>query len=367
MPPAQYTELLRHEIRSRAHDVPVKEVSTVYFGGGTPSLFEPSLILSVINELANAGFRIMKDAEVTIEIDPTTVDQVKLDAYLKMGFNRFSVGAQTFNSKLLALAGRKHSPKDTEELLDLLNHNQVNFSFDLLFGLPEQSLADVAEDVVRALSFNPPHLSAYCLTVPDTHPMAKSRAPEEEQVEMITMIEDQLEKAGVLRYEISNYARPGFESKHNLLYWTDQAYWGLGVAAHSYFPKHGPFGLRFWNAPSLKLYEDEMRASGSLDGFSFHRDLPANSLERLEHHQALTDFCHTSLRLESGLEKNAMRLRFTEEDFAEIESRLARLLAEEFVRLTEKGWTLTARGRALSNLVFERLTFLKSDLLRTTN
>jgi len=367
MPPAKYIELLLYEIRTRAHDVPLKDLSTIYFGGGTPSLFEPSLILSVINELANVGFQILKDAEVTIEIDPTTVDQTKLETYLKMGVTRFSVGAQTFNARLLELAGRKHKPNDTEVLLELLNKNRVNYSFDLLFGLPSQTLSDVADDVAKALSYQPPHLSAYCLTVPETHPMAQGRAPDDEQVEMITLIESELEKVGVLRYEISNYARPGFESVHNLLYWTDQAYWGLGVASHSYFPSSRRWGLRFWNAPSINLYEKDMRAWSQNSVFTFQSNLPANSHETLELHQSLTDFCHISLRLEAGLNENAARLKFPRSAFAEVETRLAELSNEGLVYSIANGWSLTPRGRALSNLVFERLTFLKKDLPGTTN
>jgi oxygen-independent coproporphyrinogen-3 oxidase len=367
MPPVQYTELLRHEIRSRANDVPIKDLSTIYFGGGTPSLFEPSLILSVIDELANVGFRILKGAEVTIEIDPTTVDQEKIETYLRMGVNRFSVGAQTFDAKLLELAGRKHKPEDTKQLLGLLNSYSVNYSFDLLFGLPSQTLMGVANDVAQALAYEPPHISAYCLTVPETHPMAKGRAPDYEQAQMITLIERQLEHAGVLRYEISNFARPGFESKHNLLYWTDQAYWGLGVASHSYFPHYGPWGLRFWNAPSIKLYKNEVQTVLASEPFRFQKSLPAGSLENLELYQALTDFCHTSLRLEAGLRKDAARLKFPMSVLQQIEARLAKLSDEALVRSIDTGWTLTARGRAISNLVFERLTFLKNDVHPTTN
>lgn len=362
MPPARYTEILLREIRSRAQDVPVKAIDTVYFGGGTPSLFEPSLILAVLEELANAGFHIRAGAEMTIEIDPTTVDEAKLEAYRKLGLNRFSVGAQSFHAHLLQAAGRKHTPADTVEMLNMLRKNSVNYSFDLLFGLPTQSLEQVRSDVLRALEFEPPHLSAYNLTVPESHPMARGRAADEEQVEMIRLIEDELSRAGVLRYEISNFARPGFESQHNLLYWTDQPYWGLGVGAHSYFPQVGRWGMRFWNAPSLNLYESEINSFAPRpDGFRFNRDLPPSQHEELSIHQALTDFCHTSLRLETGLSLNAMRLKFSDEPVAKIKTVSDRLVADGLLRPTDGGWTLTAKGREISNLVFEKLTFLSSD------
>ncbi len=369
MPPEKYVELLASEIRLRSSDIPVKDLDTVYFGGGTPSLFEPRFILAILDELAKAGFRIKDDAEMSIEIDPATVDQSRLDEYKRTGFNRYSVGAQTFNSRLLKIAGRKHTAEDTVKLLTLLKKNGVNYSFDLLFALPTQTLEELRADVVTALSFEPSHLSAYCLTVPNGHPMSIGRAPDEEQVMMFDLIETELEKKGILRYEISSYAKPGSESKHNMLYWTDQAYWGLGAGAHSYFPpgfsstvdSTAPWGLRFWNAPSLTAYEREIK-SWNRPSWSFVRDLPEHEREFLEKHQSLTDFCHTSLRLVRGLEMNALRLKFGEATEWAVTKELQALEAEHLVFRTPAGWALTAKGRALANVVFERLTFLREDL-----
>ncbi|MEK7357348.1 MAG: coproporphyrinogen-III oxidase family protein, partial [Bdellovibrionota bacterium] len=207
--PDAYVELVRAEIRSRARGIPAKRaLSSIYFGGGTPSLLEPSHILSIMTELANEGLRPERGAEFTIEIDPATCDQARLDAYLEMGINRFSVGAQTFDDRLLKVAGRKHTSRDTIELLDLLRRNSVNYSFDLLFALPSQTLDGLRDDLARTLSFGPSHLSAYCLNVPEGHKLSGGRAPEEEQVEMFDVIESTLADGGLPRYEISNFARP---------------------------------------------------------------------------------------------------------------------------------------------------------------
>lgn len=370
MPPEKYVELLSLEIRSRADNVPLKTLNTLYFGGGTPSLFDPPHILAIITALEKAGFERASDCEMTIEIDPATVDQSRLDAYRRIGFNRFSVGAQTFNSRLLKIAGRKHTAEDTVELLTLLKSNKVNYSFDLLFALPSQSLEELRADVATALSFEPPHLSAYCLTVPEGHPMSRGRAPESDQVTMFDLIESQLRKHGVLRYEISNFAKPGFESHHNMLYWTDQAYWGVGTGAHSYFPPsvfpantEAKWGLRFWNLPSLPLYERSLRnAHTRKSNWRFIADLPENEREILEEHQSLTDFCHTSLRLVRGMEMNALRLKYGENRVQKVQRELMSLENDGLVAPTDKGWSLTANGRVLANVVFERLTFLKDDL-----
>jgi oxygen-independent coproporphyrinogen-3 oxidase len=364
MPPETYVETLSREIRSRAVDVPFKMIDTIYFGGGTPSLFEPSLILAILDELANAGFHRAKDAELTIEIDPATVDQSRLDGYLRIGINRFSVGAQTFNARLLKIAGRKHTSEQTVELLSLLKRNKVNYSFDLLFALPSQTREELRLDVATALNFEPSHLSAYCLTVPEGHPMAQGRAPDEEQVEMFEIIESELAKAGVLRYEISNYAKPGLESHHNLLYWTDQAYWGLGTGAHSYFPALGDWGTRFSNAPAINLYEREIKAmSDCKEGtgerakpWQFTRDLGEKNLDPLQRHEAVTDFCHTAMRLTRGLERNALRLKFGPQVETKIAEIMGELVKRELVVETSVGWALTKAGRLLANVVFERLT-----------
>lgn len=351
LPPEQYVELLKKEIRQRAEDVPALPVDTVYFGGGTPSLLEPSLILSLLDELAKAGFHRTPHAEVTIEIDPATCDQSKLDLYLQMGVNRFSVGAQSFNDRLLKKAGRKHSSQDTLDILSLLKRNRVNYSFDLLFSLPTQTLEEVRLDVATALAFDPSHLSAYCLNVPEGHRLSIGRAPEDEQVEMFHVIEDTLSSAGIYRYEISNFARPGFESQHNLLYWTDQPYWGIGLSAHSYLP-NDKWGRRFWNVRAMKRYQDLLIERAPL---------PSDHIESLKKHQALTDYCHTSLRLTRGLDENALRLKFDNEVVSLVKKIMIEMQAAQMVEPTSVGWTLTQRGRLLANTVFEKLTFLDGE------
>ena len=373
MPPESYAKLLVQEVRDRAPDIPLKEVSTVYFGGGTPSLFEPSLILAILESLAMEGFRISQAAEITLEINPGTIDQRKLDAYRSIGINRFSVGAQTFNSRLLSIAGRKHSAAETVETLTLLKNNSVNYSFDLLFALPSQTLKELGVDLDLALSFKPSHLSAYCLTVPESHPMARGRAPESEQVEMFEMIESILAAQSLERYEISNFAAQGFESQHNLLYWSDSAFWGLGVSAHSYFPAKLlpdlkasiPWGVRFWNAPALDLYAKQLKTISSSmppQSLGFAGRLPARQYENLKKNEALTDFCHTSLRCRAGLSKNATRLKFGDSVYSELTGRFEDLVSTGLIVDSTEAWALSKRGRLLADLVFQKLTFLAEDL-----
>jgi oxygen-independent coproporphyrinogen-3 oxidase len=349
--PADYADWVRREIGLRRGLWSETEIATLYYGGGTPSLLAPELIVAIRLALANAGFRFTPDCETTIEINPATLDEANLNTYLENGFNRFSVGAQTFNDALLKVCGRKHTAGDTRETLRLLRKYGVNYSFDLLFALPGQSLAQLREDLIEVADFEPPHLSPYCLTVPSGHPMSTGRAPEGEQVAMFELIEKYLAAAGLEKYEISNFARPGFESRHNLAYWTDASYWGVGLSSHSYKRDQGPYGMRFWNTKSLAEYREQ------------GADIPGGQREELAEHESLTDFCHTSLRLKRGLSRRGLEGKFRGEALASVRGRLARLCERGWLKASESGWRLTSGSELISNQVFSELTFLRDEIL----
>lgn len=358
LPPENYTQWVLNEIKNRHSLWPTREIQTLYFGGGTPSLIAPELILSISQELANAGFKYRPDAEITIEINPATITPQKLESYLKGGINRFSVGAQSFNDDLLKLCGRKHSAEDTRETLRLLRRNNLNYSFDLLFALPGQSTLDLSRDLDEVSEFAPPHLSAYCLTVPESHPMSLGRPPENEQIGMFALIENRLKQQGLLKYEISNFAKPGFESRHNGFYWNDQSYWGIGLSSHSYQREWGENGLRFWNPKNLREYEQQVGVRGE----DFHRLLPPNQSEPLLLHESATDFAHMFLRTMKGLPEDALQKRFPQSLVQQFKLRLKNLTQQGLVEYQNAHWSLTSSGQLVSNKVFEELTFLAADL-----
>lgn len=358
LPPEQYTQWVLREIRNRHHLWPTREIQTLYFGGGTPSLIAPELIVAICDELANAGFKFLDGAERTIEINPATLTPAKLEIYMRAGINRFSVGAQSFNDRLLKTCGRKHSADDTRETLNLLRKHGLNYSFDLLFALPGQTLSDLQADLEEVRTFEPPHLSAYCLTVPEGHPMSRGRPPEDEQIEMFGLIESALGQQGLLKYEISNFAKPGFESRHNGVYWSDQSYWGIGLSSHSYQRESGLYGTRFWNPKSLKAYEAQLDRQGS----SFANLLPEDQSETLLLHESLTDFSHIFLRTHQGLPKDAARIKFPPMIATALETRLSRLTHDGLLDFQDGHWRLSSRGQLISNKVFEELTFLAKDL-----
>ncbi len=361
MPPAKYVELLKKEISDRAKAVGPRAIQTLYFGGGTPSLFDPKLIVAVIEELAIHGFTLERNAELSIEIDPGTIDEKKLDALIAAGFTRFSVGAQSFSDRLLKLAGRKHSSEETRELLKLMTARKLNYSFDLLFSLPTQSLDELRFDLDTALYFEPSHLSAYLLNVADNHPMNRARPPDDIQVAMFHEIEQVLSKKNILRYEISNFAKPGSESKHNLLYWQDQEYWGLGVSAHSYLKTGGRWGSRFSNSKRLLTYEKQIRQKRKAP-WDFATDLAPVEYESLKLHQSLSDFCHTSLRLSRGLSTRATRAKYSSAVWLMVLPRLQVLVAQGLIIQNDDLWALTPQGKLLSNIAFEKLSFAADEL-----
>lgn len=361
MPPKDYVRWLIREISSRRHWVSYSEISSIYFGGGTPSLLETQSIVDLLHALANAGFTLSNNAEVTIEINPATLTPKKLEAYLSAGVNRFSVGAQTFNDRLLQVCGREHSAQETRETLSLLQNYNVNFSADVLFALPNQTQGDLSRDLEEVLAYCPSHISPYCLTVPEGHPLSFQRPSEEAQIEMFEVIEKVLQAEGYFRYEISNFSRPGRESRHNLVYWENQPYWGLGLSSHSYFPDPD-YGQRFWNSKSFSSWMQQIEISEKQPQNFIEETLPPAQREKLHPHEALTDFCHTSFRLRKGLSSEALRQSFPENMVEKLKNRLSSLLNQRLIETTNQGWRLTSQGLVLSNQVFFELTFDREDL-----
>jgi oxygen-independent coproporphyrinogen III oxidase len=352
LPPEKYVELVKKEISLKKHVYEKKflnkNLSTIYFGGGTPSLISADLIISLISELSKHGFTTGPQTEITIEINPATVDPKKLEQYLSAGVNRFSVGAQTFHDRLLKSVNREHNAKQTLDTLELLRKYNLNFSFDLLFALPTQTLKELESDVETAIQLGSSHISPYCLTVPEGHPLSKNRPLEDEQIEMFNIIHQKLTSKNFHRYEISNYSLPQKESQHNLLYWQDKPYWGLGLSAHSY-SQNTTWGERFWNASNIQIYEKDI-----LSGLKKPKQ---DQIEILEKHQALTDYCHTSLRITDGLSISSLNKKFGE---SSIIDEIARgLIKHNLLQLKNGAYQLTSAGILLSNQVFEKFTFEK--------
>jgi oxygen-independent coproporphyrinogen-3 oxidase len=362
LPPQDYVRLLDSEIRTFHKAFSNKNLDTLYFGGGTPSLLEPQLIVSILESLANYGFSFNKNAEITIEINPATIDPDKMEQYLSAGINRFSVGAQTFNDALLKSVHREHDARQTRETLELLKSFNVNFSFDLLFALPNQTIDDLKKDLIEVAHYSPDHLSPYCLTVPESHPLARLKLNEDLQLEMFSEIGNTLKGLGYDQYEISNFSKPNRHSRHNYLYWDQSDYWGIGLSAHSYNSQKN-WGIRYWNPSNIQNYQNWIQSIQDKEFIETELGRDQDHFEILEPHQALTDFCHTSLRTMTGLEERQLEVQFGKKTKQIILSQLAGLESDKLVtRYGENRWRLTEGGILLSNQVFSTLTFLRDEI-----
>lgn len=356
-----YLTALKKEIITLSPIYAPKHLTSIYFGGGTPSLMSLEDLSSLIFLIKNCGFTISDSTEITLEINPKTLDHNKISGLVELGFNRFSVGAQSFNSKHLKSVNRVHSAEDTLETLDLLKQKGVTYSADLLFGLPRQTLDQLETDLKILSDLKPPHISAYYLTVPNSHPLNENRPSEEQQLLMFEKIQTTLTNSDYQQYEISNFAKPGHQSKHNNLYWDFSEYWSVGLSAHSFAPKVGNFGRRYWNPSQMKAYLETIETLKNHKIAGQH--LQESYREDLKKHESITDYCHVRLRTEQGIDFEKFKQLFGESACHKALDRISEIKADSLIEKNQHGcWTLTKKGRILSNLAFQKMTFLQEDL-----
>jgi len=242
-PESDYVGALISEFERRAASPPWigEPIRTIFFGGGTPSLFKPESIGALI-ETADRRFGIERDAEITLEANPGTVDLLKLRGFRSAGVNRISFGAQSFEPAILKFLGRIHNADQTREAAMMAHRAGFErLNLDLIFAVPGQTLESVRRDIESAAALEPDHISAYNLTFEEGTPffgeMKRGRiVPEsdDQQARIYAMVRSELPARGYKMYEISNYAPPGHESRHNLAYWRGESYLGLGAGAHSF-------------------------------------------------------------------------------------------------------------------------------------
>lgn len=252
---AQYFSALETELLSYQSLLSRKKISTIYFGGGTPSCVDTQYIVRIIDVIRNIC-DVCLDAELTFEANPNSLTAEKTEHLLSAGINRFSLGVQTLSEKTLNTIGRKQTVKQALAAMELLHKRKVNFSADLMLGLPFQTKKSFLNDLKKVLSFQPNHLSVYMLKVEEKTPLCnlvksgKIILPNEDEcVDLYDCVFQQLKKNGYLRYEVSNFAKEGFQSRHNMNYWQHGSYLGLGLAAHSFLEN-----TRFSNTENLDEY-----------------------------------------------------------------------------------------------------------------
>ncbi len=246
-----YFACLYKEMKGRSSALKDKVFDTVYFGGGTPSFVDPKYILGAMRQLKNF-YNVTPNAEITIEINPGTLDEKKLQTYEKIGINRFSVGLQTANDRLLENIGRSHTKADFERAASLLKGK--NFSVDIMFGLANQTKEDVKDAIDLAVEYQATHISSYALKPEEGTPMygryLNGELPsDDETADLYDFLCDYLAQKGYERYEVSNFCKKGYSSKHNKNYWNRGEYIGFGVSASSFIDER-----RFTNTEKIDEY-----------------------------------------------------------------------------------------------------------------
>lgn len=323
-----------------------EEVETIYFGGGTPSLLEPKQveqILQAIEQVFEVDAR-----EITFEMNPDDVNKEFLASLKSVGINRASMGVQSFQPELLEFMNRAHSSDEALECLELLSQSRFeSYTVDLIYGNPGETKEQLNDDLDQLLQFNPPHVSAYSLTVePKTRlgkmvDLGRIAPPKDDRVaEQFDLVNDQLHEQGIERYEVSNYARSGCEAVHNSRYWEHQNYLGFGPGAHS-----------FWWGKQAIRWENERNLRGYL------RDRNLREEEQLSYEQLAEERIMMGLRTAKGIgfEELSQKYHYQLNDR---QQKYLQKVAEEGKTTVDDRITLTDKGIKLADAIILDLVTL---------
>ena len=347
---SEFLSALVAEIELVAGRLSSDEIGTVYFGGGTPSLLEPAQLDRVLRTVYG-NFIVASGAEVTLEANPGTVNRDKIQAFRELGVNRLSVGVQSFFDEDLAFLGRIHRAGEAIECVEEAHIAGFdNVSIDLIFALPGQSRERWEENLQQAIRLHPAHVSAYSLIVEEGTPLARlvasgavrAAAPDiEADLYERTMVV--LGEAGFEHYEVSNYARPGYRSRHNSSYWSHENYLGFGPSAHSFRASEGS-SRRWANVSNISTYIERLRK----------RESPIVFEERVSGHELVNEKIFLGLR-STGVGLGRLREEFGI-DLAGLRAQIVRGLVEEGLAvLQDEVLTLTPRGFLLCDEIAGRL------------
>lgn len=348
-----------------------QQIETIYFGGGTPSVMGAESLVCILECIRNS-FDVIEDAEVTVEINPATIDKNGLQNLRENGVNRLSIGLQSANAEELKLLGRIHDYEDFLSVFsDAVEVGFKNLNVDLISSLPGQSVKSYLESLEKVIALKPEHISAYSLILEEGTPFYEiySQRPdllpdEEEDREMYHLTKEKLGEAGYGRYEISNYAKPGFESKHNSGYWKRIPYLGLGLGASS-FMNHARWKnisdlkeyLQIWGQTDFESNEDFVRYGLEKEADGTGKCCPIyEEYEKLTLQDEMAEYMYLGLRMSEGVSISGFEACFGRK-MPEVYGDVLEKLAEQGLLVIEQQKDrvcLTDYGMDLSNYVFEK-------------
>ncbi|WP_261129551.1 radical SAM family heme chaperone HemW [Bacillus sp. Marseille-Q3570] len=344
-PVDDYLDAMEHEIKKMLKEFPAVPIETIYIGGGTPTALDDTQLKRML-DIVNINLKPGVDTEFTVEANPSVTERQKLQILKEAGVNRLSIGVQAFQDTLLTALNRNHRRNDVARMInDAQTIGFENISIDLMFGLPGQTIEMFKESVSLALQLNVPHISAYSLQVEKQTVFGirdrkgqLSLPGEEQESDMFEYLIDTLKQNGFTQYEISNFARPGYESRHNQMYWKNERYYGIGAGAHGYVND-----IRYENVKPLPHYIRKIN-----EGV-----LPQRIVTRLEKKDRMEEEVFLGLRKMDGVDK----ARFYEKYNLEIEEvfseQIDKLTADGLLINDRKSIRLTDKGLFLGNDVFQ--------------
>ncbi len=348
-PEARYIDALCKEFAAYMQAPPWqgKALETIYFGGGTPSLFQPESLERFLTRVS-AHCSLAPDLELSLEADPATVSLETLSAYRALGINRLSLGVQSFEPSVLRTLGRLHTGEEALRAIELARAARFfNLNIDLIFGVPNQTPDLLGRDLKQVFGCEPEHISLYGLTYEEHTPFYAMRqkgvlqpVDEETEIAMYSQVQAACAAQGYERYEISNFARPGYASRHNLRYWQGGAYLGLGAGAHSFACTPG-WGTRWSNIRNPKTYMETALSTGRADHY----------VEQLTQEQARGEFLFLNLRQLDGMSLSGFARRFGQSFLAQF-PHAADLLSEGLLTQSAGQVRLTPKGLLVADSVF---------------
>lgn len=344
----EYIYALQQEIEQRTGKWKDKNeyiVSTIYIGGGTPSYINEKYIEQIL-KCIQKNLKVDKKVEITIEVNPGTVTKEKLASYQKNGINRLSIGLQSTQNELLKKIGRIHTEKQFQETYSLARKiGFKNINIDVMIGLPSQKVEEVENTVYKAIALKPEHISIYSLIVEENTVMQSKIESgeyilpnEEDERNMYWKCKNMLEKEGYIHYEISNFAKKGWESKHNQNCWKQYEYLGFGLAAHSYYQ-----GKRYSNIEDIKQYIENIRKKEKIKVIHEIQDKEDQEKE----------FMLLGLRKIQGISIQEFKMKFHENPIYLFKEQINKLVKERLIEIDLDQIKLTERGIDLANLVWE--------------
>ena len=340
------------EVAGRLPRLGAVDVPSIYFGGGTPSTLNPEQVRHILAGLA-AEAHILEDAEITIEANPGAIDGERAAGYRQAGVNRLSLGIQSLDDDMLAALGRIHTAEEALAAYHAVRDaGFANVSIDLMFGVPGQSLDLWRETLAHAIDLGSEHISLYCLTIEPGTPFAERHDHEElfpgesnadredREADMFELAIDTLEQAGYAHYEIANFARPGYECRHNAVYWRNEPYIGFGPSAQSYLPTpHPPLCERVANVSDIDAYIELARRQGSAMA----------SRESLSVARALGESIMLGLRMMAGVDLSLLATRWGIDPREHFAAEIARLLDRGLIERDGNTIRLTRPGLLLAD------------------